>query len=55
MYTGHVDATGYLARIGAAADASLDVLIRRHLETVPFENLAIHERDAVPPVLHRPE
>ena len=48
MYTGRVDATTYLARIGATAADPLDVLIRRHLETVPFENLSVHERDAVP-------
>ena len=38
----------YLARIGAAADDPLDGLVRRHLEAVPFENLSVHERDAVP-------
>jgi N-hydroxyarylamine O-acetyltransferase len=43
-----MDATAYLARIGAAADDPLDVLMRRHLETVPFENVSIHERDHVP-------
>jgi N-hydroxyarylamine O-acetyltransferase len=48
VYTGRVDATDYLARIGAAADDPLDVLMARHLETVPFENLSVHERDHVP-------
>lgn len=48
MYTGWVDATTYLARIGAAADDPLDVLMARHLEVVPFENLSVHERDRVP-------
>ena len=48
MYTGCVDATAYLARIGAAADDPLDVLMARHLETVPFENLSVHQRDRVP-------
>lgn len=48
MYTGLVDATAYLARIGADADDPLEVLMARHLETVPFENLSIHERDHVP-------
>ncbi|MEJ2865302.1 arylamine N-acetyltransferase family protein [Actinomycetospora flava] len=43
-----MDAADYLTRIGAAADDALDVLMRRHLETVPFENLSIHERDHVP-------
>jgi N-hydroxyarylamine O-acetyltransferase len=48
VYTGRVDATDYLERIGATADDPLDVLMRRHLESAPFENLSIHERDAVP-------
>jgi N-hydroxyarylamine O-acetyltransferase len=43
VYTGRVDATDYLTRIGAAADDPLDVLMARHLEAVPFENLSIHE------------
>ncbi|MHC1563447.1 arylamine N-acetyltransferase family protein [Actinomycetospora sp. C-140] len=43
-----MDATNYLMRIGAAADDPLDVLMRRHLQSVPFENVSIHERDAVP-------
>jgi N-hydroxyarylamine O-acetyltransferase len=48
VYTGPVDATDYLRRIGAAADDPLDVLMARHLEAVPFENLSVHERDHVP-------
>lgn len=48
MYTGCVDATAYLARIGAAADDPLAALMARHLETVPFENLSVHQRDRVP-------
>jgi N-hydroxyarylamine O-acetyltransferase len=48
VYTGRVDATDYLARIGAAADDPLEVLTARHLEAVPFENLSVHERDHVP-------
>ena len=35
-------ADAYLARIGAATDASLAELQERHLRTVPFENLDIH-------------
>ncbi|WP_208114151.1 arylamine N-acetyltransferase family protein [Actinomycetospora succinea] len=42
-----MDVTDYLTRIGATADDPLDVLMRRHLETVPFENVSIHERDNV--------
>ncbi|MEJ2886441.1 arylamine N-acetyltransferase family protein [Actinomycetospora aeridis] len=43
-----MDATAYLARIGGAADDSLEALMARHLETVPFENLSVHQRDHVP-------
>ncbi|MDD7941696.1 arylamine N-acetyltransferase [Actinomycetospora lutea] len=43
-----MDATAYLARIGAGADDPLDALMARHLETVPFENLSVHQRDRVP-------
>jgi N-hydroxyarylamine O-acetyltransferase len=42
VYTGRVDATDYLARIGARAGDPLETLMRRHLETVPFENLSVH-------------
>ena len=42
MYTGRVDATAYLARIGADRSDPLDVLVERHLRAVPFENLSIH-------------
>jgi N-hydroxyarylamine O-acetyltransferase len=43
-----MDATDYLARIGARDTDALPVLMARHLEAVPFENLSVHERDAVP-------
>jgi N-hydroxyarylamine O-acetyltransferase len=42
VYTGDVDATDYLARIGAAADDPLDTLTERHMIAVPFENLSVH-------------
>lgn len=37
-----VDVDAYLARIGARRDSPLDVLMARHLEAVPSENLSIH-------------
>jgi N-hydroxyarylamine O-acetyltransferase len=37
-----VDVTAYLARIGADDGDPLDVLVERHLRSVPFENLSIH-------------
>lgn len=42
MYTGRVDVTAYLGRIGAREDDDLAVLADRHFRSVPFENLSIH-------------
>ncbi|MCP3139086.1 arylamine N-acetyltransferase family protein [Pyxidicoccus xibeiensis] len=38
------DANRHLERIGASASASLAELHRAHLESVPFENLDIHQK-----------
>lgn len=43
-----MDVAAYLARIGADADDPLDVLMRRHLEAVPFENLSVHLPEPIP-------
>ncbi|GLZ52935.1 N-hydroxyarylamine O-acetyltransferase [Actinomycetospora sp. NBRC 106378] len=42
MYTGRVDVTAYLGRIGAREDDDLATLADRHFRSVPFENLSIH-------------